>query len=136
MTTTEEWTHTVVGGPWPERIGLRCRIVPNPGPGKTYPWDHDEAKYPRRNGAGAEAVILIENDPIRAAFEAEHPDQTRDDRWSCVLNLGALAEIRVCTTEGCGVSGPPDWMHVDDDGNEWCPDHCPDCADPRSETIT
>lgn len=136
--STDQWTHVVIGGPWPERIGLRCRIVPNPGPGSTYPWDHDADKYPLRNDRGAEAVVLIEDDPLTAARKARYPNMSDDDRWTCVMNVSSLSERRACTTESCDVSGPPDWMHVTPDGSEWCPDHCPDChpTDPgtRSET--
>lgn len=73
-----DWTHTVTGGPWPERHGLRCRIVPPLD--STYPW----------HGLGKrEVVVLVEDDP--------HANETclgveRDPRWSCVLDAADITE--------------------------------------------
>lgn len=81
-----EWTHKVVGGPWPKRIGLRCRIVPNPGV-DTYPWT-------TRRDLNQEAVILVEDDPFRK------PEQTDEWHikgygavWSCCIDRSDIAEI-------------------------------------------
>lgn len=60
-----EWTHTVTGGPWHQRIGRRCRVI-NPEGQSAYPW----------HGIGVtEVVVLIENDPF-----------SDRRRWSCVID--------------------------------------------------
>lgn len=65
----DTWTHRIVGGPWPERIGLRCRIVTKPDGINTYPWVKTR-----------QLVVLVEDDPFRK------PNQTAD--WY-VANYGA-----------------------------------------------
>lgn len=76
MTDGDEWPYRIVGSPWPEREGLRCRIVPRLDP--TYPWV----------GLGdSEVVVLVEDDP--------HADDLcfgtrRDPRWSCVVSRSHL----------------------------------------------
>lgn len=75
-----QWTHEIVGGPWLERRGFRCRIVPDPGTG-TYPWDK-----PRRG----EVVVFVEDDPHN------QPSQFLSDEergWTCVIGIDALARL-------------------------------------------
>lgn len=67
------WTHVLTGSPWPERKGLRCRLVDDPGTG-VYPFDK-----PHRTSA----VILIENDPLTSGR----------DWWTCVVDGADLTPI-------------------------------------------
>lgn len=82
-----EWTHIVVGGPWPERHGLRCREVPQPVGLDCYPWASPLVKN---------AVVLVESDPINGPgtdmFEAE-PEGSSYRLWSCVIDRADLAPI-------------------------------------------
>lgn len=55
----------VIGGPWPERIGLTGRIVPKLR--DEYPW-HGCPKN--------EVVIFIDDDPLTADYGLD---------WSCVI---------------------------------------------------
>lgn len=65
------WSHVVIGGPWPGRIGHRCRLVE--GPADEYPWHgRDES----------EVVILISNDPVA---------QVPGDVWTCVMDFDDIA---------------------------------------------
>lgn len=83
------WTHEVAGGPWPERDGLRCRLVDKPaGPeGDRYPWREIEKTD--------QAVIFIEDDP----FNSENPrdsfsGRTDEERgWTCVLDMDDLEPL-------------------------------------------
>jgi hypothetical protein len=61
-----EWTHTVVGGPWHERIGLRARIVPPPPGERHYPFD---------SLAPGAWVVLIEDDPLNGPGTKYEPAQ-------------------------------------------------------------
>lgn len=74
-----EWTHEVIGGPWPDRIGHRCRVVPDPGTG-IYPWDKPHKRS---------AVVLIENDPHADVVYSFGPDRG----WTCVIGREALVPI-------------------------------------------
>lgn len=56
----------VIGGPWPERIGLTGHIVPKLR--NEYPW-HGCPK--------SEVIIWIDGDPLTANFPAD---------WSCAIN--------------------------------------------------
>jgi hypothetical protein len=81
------WTHTVTGGPWPERIGRRCRIVPpgRPAWAATYPW-HGRAAY--------ETIVLVEDDPLNG------PGTLYDQRdWSCAIPLAFITPIDRTTSE-------------------------------------
>ena len=73
------WTHTVTGGPWPERIGLRCRIAPPPADIVTYPW---YKRHPR------EVAILVENDPLTGPGTGYGMDV-----WSCCLDRDHITPI-------------------------------------------
>lgn len=67
--------YVIVNSPWPEREGLRCRIVPKLR--DEYPWV----------GAGRhEAVVKIDDDPIHAA----RPDLDVYRDWTCVLPYACL----------------------------------------------
>ena len=93
------WTHIVGDVPWPERVGLRCRIVPKPADVNHYPWT---------TKARSEVVVLIEDDP----FQSKRG-------WSCVLAMSDLtpwAPCRECdglgswngkTCEDCDGTGLP-----------------------------
>ncbi len=79
------WTHTINGGPWPERVGLRCRIVDDPGDG-IYPFD---------KRSRTEVVILVEDDPFDGAESRFGPALTDAKRgWTCILSRVSLEEIR------------------------------------------
>lgn len=72
------WTHTVGPScPWPERRGLRCRIVDPPSGRPVYPW---AARLPH------ERVVLIDGDPFG-------PYSRHDPSWSCVLYADDLIPI-------------------------------------------
>lgn len=77
-----EWTHIVTGGPWPERVGKRCRLVPDPGDGI----------YPFGKRARDEVIILIEDDP----FTDQHGVWClrHDDSWSCSIGLEDIIEAK------------------------------------------
>lgn len=78
----EPWTHVVSAGPWPERIGRRCRLVPDPGTG-VYPFD----KAHRTT-----AVVLIEDDPHNGAVFSFGPSMTDEERgWTCVMDPADLS---------------------------------------------
>ncbi len=78
------WTHYITGGPWPERRGLRCRVVDDPGNG-TYPWD----KPSKHN-----AVVLVENDPHDGKVYSFGPGLTDEQRgWTCVLGYEHLTRF-------------------------------------------
>jgi hypothetical protein len=63
----------IIGGPWPERVGLEARIVHGIG----YPWD----------GRGkTEVVILIDHDPLMSRNFNRHGVE-----WSCVIDRKDLA---------------------------------------------
>lgn len=63
--TVTDWPLVIVGGPWPERIGLRAREVQPKG--DYYPW----------HGRGrGEVVLLVENDPLSEPH----------DGWTCVMD--------------------------------------------------
>lgn len=61
----------VVGGPWPERIGLTGHIVPQLR--NEYPW-HGCPKN--------QVVIFIDNDPLNAHLRLD---------WSCVISRKDIA---------------------------------------------
>lgn len=68
---------TVIGGPWPERIGCAGRTVPPPNTfppeGNTYPWA----------GLGKdEVVVRLDHDPLGTTFNG----------WTCVLQRSHLRE--------------------------------------------
>lgn len=71
-----DWPLVVVGGPWPQRIGLRAREVPQTA--DTYPWN--------RLGR-AEVVVLIENDPLCEPH----------DGWTCCLSRSHVAAAEGAT---------------------------------------
>lgn len=64
---------TVIGGPWPERIGCTGRVVAR---------DRDEYPF---NGLGKnEVVILLDDDPLTRNRKV-HPS------WSCVMDRSHLS---------------------------------------------
>lgn len=64
---------TVVGGPWPDRIG--CTGFTVIGPRDVYPWA----------GLGrTEVVVKLDDDPVQSA--THHPE------WSCVYDRAHLRE--------------------------------------------
>lgn len=71
----------MTGGPWPERHGLRCRVVTDSHGGPFYPWA----------GMGKhEVVVLIEDDPHRHDI---HFGISNDPTWSCVLERRHLTAL-------------------------------------------
>ena len=69
------WTHVITGGPWPERIGLRCRLVSDPRTG-IYPFDSRQHE---------EVVVLVENDP----HDGSWLDAARG--WTCRIGRTDLS---------------------------------------------
>lgn len=59
----------IVGGPWPERIGLDCTDVTD---------RLDPELYPRHGMADDEIIVLIEHDPH------DRPGHPRE--WTCCLH--------------------------------------------------
>jgi hypothetical protein len=66
---------TVVGGPWPERIGCQGRIVTD---------ELDPMRYPRAGRLPHEVIVLLDDDPL-ADWHAS-PESDSDRGWSCVYN--------------------------------------------------
>lgn len=88
MTDTGGWTHTVTGGPWPLRRGLRCRVL-TPFDTPSYPAN----KYPWVGLGTSEVIILIEDDPIGGGdgeFSGEHSSVTG---WSCAIRRADVSPI-------------------------------------------
>ena len=77
--TAPPMTHRVIGGPWPERIGLPCRIVPPLR--DEYPW----SPYRKQRG---QVVIWIDDDPLNGNETAE---ELRD--WTCCIYADSIAPI-------------------------------------------
>lgn len=75
----------VIGGPWPKRVGCRGVIVDQLRP--EYPWVGLRA---------GEAVILLDDDPIKVA-DMFGPTATD---WSCVIERDHLAALTTCPN--CG----------------------------------
>lgn len=67
----------IVGGPWPERIGLRCRDVTA---------ELDQSLYPAKGKGKGEVVVLIPDDPF--GF------QSGGDGWTCVIGRNDLASAQ------------------------------------------
>ncbi|MEM7326134.1 MAG: hypothetical protein AAF531_23805 [Actinomycetota bacterium] len=82
------WTHIVTAGPWPNRIGRRCQIVPEPVT-PIYPW---AGKGPN------EAVLLIEDDPY-TPLDANSTDQPS---WSCVLDADDIQPTHNSASHNAG----------------------------------
>lgn len=79
-----DWTHRISAGPWPERVGLRCRIIPAPR----------NAGYPWHGCPDHEAVVLVENDPYANGVYSFGPGMTDAERgWTCVIDRGSLYEL-------------------------------------------
>lgn len=76
----DQWTHVITGGPWPERIGLRCRIVPDDGLG-VYPFDKPK---------GREVVIFIEDDPHSGRYFGMADEQRG---WTCCTDAENVSVI-------------------------------------------
>ena len=70
-----DWPYTITGGPWPERLGLKARIVPQPAGRLRYPW---AGKLP------SERVILIDDD-------AHEVQRSNGVPLSCVIDFAHLA---------------------------------------------
>ena len=68
-----DWPYTIVGGPWPERIGLKARIVPAPY----------DARYPWKGKLSTERVVYILDDPHREHWSNGIP-------YSCVIDIAHL----------------------------------------------
>ena len=64
----------VIGGPWPERIGLTGTIVT--------PTADEAFLYPFRGLGKREVVIHLPNDPIVAIY----------DYWTCVIDRSDVSE--------------------------------------------
>lgn len=77
-----EFPLVITGGPWPERIGLRCRIVADPRDGR-YPFDKPRYK---------DVVVLVENDPHDGKVYSFGPGRTDAERgWTCVIGRTDLS---------------------------------------------
>jgi hypothetical protein len=72
---TKRWPLVVIGGPWPERIGLRARDVTR---------TMNPHIYPRHGMGRSEVVVLIEHDPFNT------PDSYVG--WSCVMDRSDLGD--------------------------------------------
>lgn len=86
--TEPRWTHRVVGGPWYDRRGLRCRVLTpfdTPGyPANKYPWaDLDDQRS---------VIVLIENDPVPESGEFGPPPAS-ESGWSCVIDRADIEPI-------------------------------------------
>ena len=77
--TADEWTHVVTGGPWPERLGLRCRIAPPLR--DEYPWTG--LRYRR-----GEVVVLVEDDPFNGPGTPEF-----DREWTCTISASDITGL-------------------------------------------
>lgn len=87
------WTHRVIGGPWHERRGCRCRLVtPDGTPGSppgTYPWDNKAEDYRATHGF---VVILVEDDPCDNPA-ARYGADSKASGWSCVIDLDSIEPL-------------------------------------------
>jgi hypothetical protein len=66
------WPWTVTSGPWPERIGMRARIVGQHGR-MVYPW-----------------VGLVKSGEVVIAIRSGDGQEPYQDGWSCVLSKSDL----------------------------------------------
>lgn len=88
------WTHKIIGGPWVDRRGLRCRVVtPFDTPGAA-PTDPPWADLPTD-----QVVVLVENDPVNARPSddpdrpAYEPPPATETGWSCTIRKSDLAPL-------------------------------------------
>lgn len=83
-----ERRYQITGGPWPERIGLECTIVPSPA---------GRAVYPRHGKLASEVVVRLADDPLLCDCdpdESGHMFCSKDNEvWTCVLLRSDLTEV-------------------------------------------
>ena len=87
--TDRRWTHRVVGGPWFDRRGLRCRVLTpfdTPGyPANRSPWaDLDDQRS---------VIVLIENDPLGGEDCEFCAEASAERGWSCVIDRADIAPL-------------------------------------------
>jgi hypothetical protein len=70
---TGEHRIRVVGGPWPERIGLTGHVVKDPGDGI----------YPFSGRAKGEIIIFIDDDPLNGHY---------GDYWTCAIGINDVVD--------------------------------------------
>jgi hypothetical protein len=81
----------VVGGPWPQRIGLTGVVVPPP--------DANAAgRYPWHGRTDDEVIVLLDDDPFNRAHCKRTGDHSfccrgDDDVWSCAIARDAVVVI-------------------------------------------
>lgn len=71
----------VIGGPWRERVGQRGWIVEDPRDGI----------YPFKGKGADEAIIVLDNDPLRN--ECDEPQLSNGQRWTCAILLKDIKQI-------------------------------------------
>ena len=70
----------VVGGPWPERIGLEGTVAE--------PTAEQAKRYPFKGRLKTEIIIYIPNDPLYMKYGYT------DDGWTCATDRKDVEEVR------------------------------------------